>query len=165
MTDGDSIPAPPPPGRDVKAGTGARLVSRMISAALVFGIGVIFALSWWLDPSAAGHGTHTQLGLGQCTFFQFTGYACPMCGATTTFAMMADLRPIAALNNQPFAAFLFLLMTFVFVVALSEVVYPRDRWGRIATFLAPWEGLLATGFLVFMGLGWLYKIAWMKWLG
>ncbi|MBT3222164.1 MAG: DUF2752 domain-containing protein [Proteobacteria bacterium] len=137
----------------------------MISAALVLSIGVIFALSWWLDPSGAGHGTHTQLGLGQCTFLQLTGYACPMCGATTTFALMADLRPIAALINQPFAASLFALMVFVFVVAFSEVVYPRDRWGRIATFLAPWEGFLATAFLVFMGLGWLYKIAWMQWVG
>ena len=77
-------------------------MSRWVSASLVLGLGVVFALAALLEPSPVGHGTHTQLGLGSCSFLVATGYPCPMCGATTSFALMAHLRPFEALINQPF---------------------------------------------------------------
>jgi hypothetical protein len=132
---------------------------RSMSLFVAVGIAIVFAISALVAPSQVGHGTHLQLGLGQCTFLQATGWPCPMCGATTSFALMAHLHPIQAFLNQPFAAFLFLLSAVVFGIAGAEAVDPRGRWWRIFRALEPVESILAAGFLALMGLGWAYK-AW-----
>jgi len=137
------------------------LFSRLISLALALGIGTILGLSRWLEPETAGHATHLQLGLGQCTFYGAIGYPCPMCGVTTSFALLADFRPLAALVNQPFGALMFTLTVAAFAVAVAEVVQPRQRWSRIGRAAAPWDPVLGIGFLCLMGLGWIYKIAMM----
>lgn len=131
---------------------------RLVSLVLVLGIGTVFALSALLVPAADGHGTHLQLGLGPCTFLTLTGFPCPMCGATTSFTLMAHLRPIAAFVNQPFAAMLFLLSSGVLGVSVAEVVDPRARWTRVLDWLEPRETWLAAGFLGCMALSWIYKI-------
>lgn len=133
--------------------------TRVVSVGLVLSIGAVFTLAALLVPSAEGHGTHLQLGLGPCTFLTLTGFPCPMCGATTSFTLMAHLRPIAAFVNQPFATLLFVLSAGTFAVALSEVVDPRARWTRILDWLEPREGWLAAGFLAAMAASWFYKIA------
>lgn len=134
-------------------------VTRTISLGLAAGIGAVFTLASLLVPSPDGHGTHLQLGLGQCTFLAMTGWPCPMCGATTTFTLLAHLRPVDGLVNQPFAALLFAISAVVFGIAISEAVDPRGRWGRLSRWLEPRETLLAGGFLVFMALSWAYKAA------
>ena len=131
---------------------------RLASAAVAIGTGTVLGLAIWLEPSAAGHGTHLQLGLGECSFLTLTGQPCPMCGATTTFALMGDLRVVAALINQPFATLLFLLTAGAFGISVAEVVQPRRRWGRLLDWIEPWEGRLAAGFLTFMGVAWIWKI-------
>lgn len=133
--------------------------SRLISLALALGTGTVLGIARWLDPSAAGHGTHLQLGLGQCTFYSATGYPCPMCGVTTTFALLADFRPVDAFVNQPFGVLMFALTAATFAIAVAEVVQPRQRWSRLGRAAAPWDPVLGIGFLVLMGLGWIYKIA------
>lgn len=135
----------------------ARVLRRGMSGVLVLGTGLVLAIALWLEPSVEGHGTHTQLGLNSCTILSATGLPCPMCGATTTFALWAHLRPIAAFVNQPFASLLFWMTASTFAVSVVEVVDPRGRWGRILSRLQPWEGYLATAFLVLMGGSWLYK--------
>lgn len=131
---------------------------RLVSAVLVLAIGTVFTLSALLVPSSDGHGTHLQLGLGPCTFLTLTGLPCPMCGATTSFTLMAHLRPLAAFVNQPFAALLFLLSAGVLGVSVAELVDPRSRWTRILDWLEPREGWLAAGFLGIMALAWVYKV-------
>ena len=118
----------------------------------------VFTLASLLVPSPTGHGTHLQLGLGQCTFLTLTGWPCPMCGATTTFTLLAHLRPIAAIVNQPFAALLFVLSAIVFAIAVAEVVDLGAAGGgsRGGSSRAT---VLAGGFLVFMALSWAYKAA------
>lgn len=135
------------------------MMTRWMSVAVAVGSGAVLGLAALLEPSPAGHGTHTQLGLGSCSFLSATGVPCPMCGATTSFSLMAHLRPLDAVVNQPFATLLFLLTASVFAVALVEIVDPRDRWQRLYRWVGPREGFLALAFLVFMGLGWAYK-AW-----
>jgi hypothetical protein len=135
-----------------------RLVVRAVSLFLALGTGAVLALAIWLSPDPAGHGTHMQLGLNNCTFLSLTGYPCPMCGATTTFALWAHLRPVAALINQPFASLLFWLTAATFGISVFELVRPGDRWARILRAAAPWEGPLAAGFLALMFLSWIYKI-------
>lgn len=142
-----------PPERP-RAPWGARLASLMLAG----GTGSVLAVARWLEPSALGHSTHTQLGLSECTFLALTGYPCPMCGATTTFSLLAHARPLEAALNQPFAALLFLVTVGVFAVAAAEVVLPRDRWARLGRLLGPWEGVLSSVFLFTLIVGWLWKI-------
>lgn len=133
------------------------VLRRVLSAVLLVGTGSVLAIAAWLEPSTAGHGTHTQLGLSSCSILMATGLPCPMCGATTTFSLWAHFRPIAAMVNQPFASLLFWMTAGTFAVSLVEVVDPRGRWEHILGRLAPWEAYLATGFLALMASSWLYK--------
>lgn len=139
--------------------------NRLASLGIAAGVGTVFVLAALLVPAGDGHGTHLQLGLGSCTFLTITGFPCPMCGATTSFALMAHLRVVEAFLNQPFAAGLFLLSAGVFAVAVAEAVDPRGRWTAILDWLAPREGWLAAGFLGAMGVGWAYKVLLMNFLG
>lgn len=132
---------------------------RLISLAVVIPTGSVLALAAWLEPSPDGHSTHTQLGLARCSFLTLTGHPCPMCGATTTFALMAHLRPVEAALNQPFAALLFGVTLASFAIGVAELARPVGRWERLATALRPWEGGIAAGGLVLMAMGWIYK-AW-----
>src|SRR5271156_5402978 len=50
------------------------------------GLAAVLAVARWLEPDPRGYGTHTQLGLYPCMFFQVTGHRCPSCGMTTAFA-------------------------------------------------------------------------------
>ncbi|HEY8428437.1 MAG TPA: DUF2752 domain-containing protein [Sandaracinaceae bacterium] len=61
-----------------------------------------------LTPAAEGHGTHTQLGLPPCGFLVYTGYPCPGCGLTTSFAHMIRLDVGGAFSANPFGIVLFL---------------------------------------------------------
>ncbi len=133
-------------------------VARLLSLALVLATGTVIAIAIWLDPASDGHGTHRQLGLNRCSFLSATGYPCPMCGATTTFTLWAHLDPIHGIANQPFASLLFLMTLATLGLGLVELIDPRDRWRRLLSALAPYEGRLASGFLAIMGLSWIYKI-------
>lgn len=140
----------------------AATVERLISLAITLGAGAVLATAIWLEPSQAGHGTHTQLGLNSCSFLTYSGLPCPMCGATTSFALMAALRPITAVLNQPFASLLFVMTVGAFGVSTAELVQPRRRWTRILDRIEPVEHWLAGAFLGLMGASWLWKIALME---
>jgi hypothetical protein len=59
---------------------------------------VIFSIALYLDPyerdeagnivAAKRQATHRGLGLPACTFYEQTGYPCPSCGMTTSFALL-----------------------------------------------------------------------------
>ncbi|RMG09330.1 MAG: DUF2752 domain-containing protein [Planctomycetota bacterium] len=104
-----------------------------------------------LEPDRRGVGTHEQLGLPPCGFFDLAGGPCPSCGFTTTFAYAAHLRPLDALANQPFGFFVFLLACAATVVLPPAVVRgvslfaltERWRWrwvvlGLVSAWLAAW---------------------------
>lgn len=133
-------------------------------ASLVVGLGAlgVLGIAKWLDPSASGHSTHLQLGLQPCTFLAVTGWPCPMCGATTTFALLADGHVMKGLWNQPFAAFLFVADAVVAGISLADAIWPRERWRRIGDALRPHEPRLAAAFVIAMILGWIWKIALME---
>ena len=133
-------------------------------ASLVVGIGAlgVLGIARWLDPAASGHSTHLQLGLQPCSFLAVTGWPCPMCGATTTFALLADGHVLEGLWNQPFASFLFLANAVVAGISLADAAWPRGRWRRNGDAVRPHEAQLAVAFVVAMLLGWIWKIALMK---
>lgn len=62
-----------------------------------------------LKPSPDGLATHTELGLQRCAFLQNTGFPCPSCGMTTSFAWFARGNFVASAYIQPMGAMLALI--------------------------------------------------------
>lgn len=145
----------------------ARTLSRLVSAMVVLVTGTVLAIAVWLEPAAqVGHSTHRQLGLSGCTVLSLTGWPCPMCGMTTTFALMAEGRVIEAAWNQPFGVLLFFGVLGSMAVGLTELVWPTDRWRRLWRVLLKIEGPVSALFLLGLLLGWVWKMALMRgWLG
>lgn len=133
------------------------MTPRLLSLATALVTVPVLTLSALLVPSPLGFGTHTQLGLGTCSWLAATGYPCPMCGATTTFTLLAHLDLVAGLANQPFAALLYGSTVGFTALALTELVDPRGRWGALGDWVSRREGTLAAAFLLAMGAGWAYK--------
>lgn len=132
---------------------------RFPAATVGTGLGGLLVVSRWLEPDPSGHGTHLQLGLLPCSFYVLTGLPCPLCGATTSFALMADGRPWDAFFNQPFATFLAVSCAIGFVLALAELIQPAGPASRALTWLSERDATAAAIFLVLMFSGWTYKIA------
>src|SRR5262249_35297509 len=112
-----------------------------------------------LRPSAAGVGTHRQLGLPPCAFLHFTGIPCPSCGLTTSVAHAARFHFYQSLTTQPFGLVVFI--SAVLSIPLS-IYFIRRR--------VPWstlDGLRGKNLVIYMLIAlfilcWLYKIAVMK---
>jgi hypothetical protein len=134
-------------------------VARVRGLILLAASSAVLGLARWLDPDPTGHGTHTQLGLYPCTFLSLTGLPCPLCGATTTFALLADFRVWEGLVNHPFASFLFVVTVVAWGIGGLEAVAPRGRWMRLTELAERHD--LGVAALVLGGLfsGWIYKIA------
>jgi hypothetical protein len=132
---------------------------RLINTLLFTGTASILGLAGWLEPHPEGVGTHTALGLSPCIILTLLGLPCPMCGMTTTFALMADLRPIAAFLTQPFGVVLFLITVVIAITSALEMFMPRERWALMFKWLNGREvafvGLLFLG----MAAGWAYKVS------
>ncbi len=132
---------------------------RLLSIALALASGTVLAIARWLEPAAAGHGTHTELGFAPCGVLVATGWPCPMCGMTTSFTLLARGDVLGAGVAQPFGVVLFLVTAGLFVVALAEGIRPAGRWSRLDRHLSP-----RAGWIVLLGgigilVGWSWKIA------
>ncbi len=132
---------------------------RLVGAGIGLPSMTVVGIATWLTPSAAGYGTHLQLGLKECTVMHFTGWPCPMCGMTTTFALMAHLRPVDALFTQPFGVVLFSLTFLGAVVGLVDMISGRGLWRSALAWVAPRERRIAAGLMIGLVGGWMYK-AW-----
>ncbi len=119
----------------------------------------VLAIASALEPAAAGVGTHMQLGLNGCSVLMSTGWPCPMCGMTTTFAHMADASPLEAARTQPFGVVLFMLTLAAASLGWAELVWPAGRWRRVRAHALAGELQIALAVLVAMALGWAYKAA------
>ncbi|MDP2305744.1 MAG: DUF2752 domain-containing protein [Pseudomonadota bacterium] len=118
---------------------------------------IVLAIAAWLTPAAQGFGTHMQLGLGGCAMLTMTGWPCPMCGMTTTFALMAHFRLMEALVNQPFGVVLFALTVIGSVLGIADMVTGRGIIRAAFRWVGRREQLLALGLLFGMIGGWIYK--------
>jgi hypothetical protein len=120
---------------------------------------IVLGLSAWLTPSPDGVGTHKQLGLSGCTMLTLTGWPCPMCGMTTTFAHLAHLHLWDAARTQPFGLVLF-AATLVFALAgWADVVTGRNLVQRVMDRVMRRERFVALFLLGGMLAGWAYKCA------
>lgn len=96
--------------------------SLFVWAVLFAGPMAVLITAAMLVPAAAGHGTHTQLGLPPCGFLVYTGYPCPGCGLTTSFSHMIRLEVIGAFHANPFGILLFLCTAASVPVSLMGLV-------------------------------------------
>lgn len=136
--------------------------ARLLALALFVPVLALLALALWLDPDPAGHGTHVQLGLRECSVLTWTGHPCPMCGMTTSFANMMRLRVVDAAIAQPFGVVLFAITAVTGGVAAAEIARPQGRLNAIFSWLGRYEARLAALFVAGLIGGWLYKL-WQMW--
>ncbi len=80
-----------------------------------FSILAVFSAAAWIHPDPSGLGTHTQLHLPPCGFYEIFHKPCPSCGMTTAFAWMMHLHPVEAFRAQPAGAGVFLAALFLFL--------------------------------------------------
>lgn len=122
-------------------------------ASLALGVGRALA------PAPGGVGTHEQLGLPPCAFLALTGWPCPSCGLTTSFAHAARLDFGRALVTQPFGLLAFGLTLLLIPLGLG-LARARVPWSRL--IFARGADLVVYTLLALYVLSWLYKIAAMR---
>jgi hypothetical protein len=111
----------------------------------------------FLNPEPQGHGTHQQLGLQPCGWYQVWGFPCLTCGCTTAVSHFSHGHWVASFLTQPFG----------FVVALvALILVPLTGWG-LAT--GKWKGpsmfwlnwywtYWVFGSVALLVVSWIYKI-------
>lgn len=97
---------------------------------------VVLVIASGLQPNPLGHGTHTQLGLPACGFLLVTGYPCPGCGLTTTFAHMMNAELLGALSANPFGVMLFLSVVLFMLLAAWGLVRGAPVFETLERFRA-----------------------------
>ncbi|HZW09136.1 MAG TPA: DUF2752 domain-containing protein [Phycisphaerales bacterium] len=133
---------------------GARRASARVRWAALVGAGACLALlvvASRLAPEAAGHGTHTQLGLPPCAWAEALGKPCMTCGMTTAFAYAARGDLLDSARTQPFGFVLAVLTAAtgwgalhvaatgsMLAAAASRMLTPRLLWTAGAMLLAAW---------------------------
>ena len=80
----------------------AGLAGRLVGGAVSVGSAGMLGVGAWLRPDAAGHGSHTQLGLPPCAWASVFHRPCPTCGMTTAVSLAAHGRLVDAAIAQPF---------------------------------------------------------------
>lgn len=88
----------------------ASFLQRVVWLSVALGSSAALVIAATLDPSAAGYGTHTQLGLPPCGFLLLTGSPCPGCGLTTAFAHAIRGNWGLAISANPLGLALFLVV-------------------------------------------------------
>lgn len=116
---------------------------------------LILSVAAWLSPSPDGHGTHTQLGMRECSWATMLDRPCPTCGMTTAFAFAAEGMFVASAAAQPFGFLLALGTAIAFWGSLHVALF-GSAIGQSAS------GMIRPSVLWIMGgaalAAWAYKI-------
>jgi hypothetical protein len=92
----------------------------------------LLATARGLNPDPRGFGTHEQLGLSACGFARLTGWRCPTCGMTTSWAQAARGNLGAALAASGGGTVLFAIALLAAPWALASAI--AGKWlGRRPT--------------------------------
>lgn len=114
----------------------------------------ILALAFSIKPDPAGLGSHQQLSLPACGFYQKTGYPCPTCGMTTAFALAVRGRFLQAWLIQP-AGTLASLACFLLALLAGYITCTGRRLHHITAKLNWYYILLSAAGIVLAS--WLWK--------
>ena len=77
------------------------VLGRLMFVAAALGMTAMMGVARLVEPDLRGYGTHEQLGLPPCTFRLLTGFACPSCGMTTSFAYVVRGEVARAARTNP----------------------------------------------------------------
>jgi hypothetical protein len=130
--------------------------ARGVLVGLALGVMLVFGIALWLDPYQEDvverrMGTHQQLGLPPCTFVTVTGYPCPACGMTTSFALLVRGDVLNSLRANWVGTLLAGLCLLFIPWSLVSV------WKRRTVFVRSVERtftILVVGFMVLLLLRW-----------
>ena len=111
-------------GRPPEAGW----VNRLLAFAVAVGCLTVLLVAAWLRPDPKGFGTHEQLGMQPCGFYQQFGIPCAGCGMTTSFAWLVHGHPVRSFVAQPFGMILCVLTAAGFWGGLYVVVTGRAAY-------------------------------------
>lgn len=103
----------------------ARRWSLKCEWALFVGWLIMIGIALWLHPSPLLHGTHKQIGMGECGFYQLFHRPCPTCGLTTSFAAVAHLDIVTAVRAHVMGPWLFLLLSSIGAACGYSVITGR----------------------------------------
>jgi len=108
-------------------------ISWLIVVGIFLGIFVVWGLARWINPYEADgtprlRSNHEQLGLPPCQFLQSTGFPCPSCGLTSSFALLAHGDPVPAFLANPAGPLIFLLTIWVWIWSFLCLVRQRIYW-------------------------------------
>lgn len=123
------------------------------AAVLVVCAGALIA-AWLLQPRPEGFGTHEQLFVIPCAFRWLTGLPCPVCGMTTSFALMARGELVGALRAHLLGPGLYVATWLVAAQAAIALVRGRRA---LPGWLRGADG--ARWMLVALGAGWAANLA------
>lgn len=112
----------------------------MTAGAAAFVVVMLFVIAGLVEPDVRGHGTHQQLGLPECFVLQLTGWKCPQCGMTTSFAHIVRGQVFQAWRTHPCGPILAVLLVFVVLpwsvtAGLTGRSLLTDRPGLVAVWL------------------------------
>lgn len=129
---------------------------RLSLGAVVAGLVLVFGVASWLNPyDSAGRplrlATHQQLGLPPCTFYALTGWPCPSCGMTTSFALLVRGDFVNSLKANAVGTLLALAALALIPWGLASAAYGRLLAGARLAWLAPRALVL---FVVLMTVRW-----------
>jgi hypothetical protein len=102
--------------------------SRCFAALVGIGLASALLVASQLRPDPRGWGTHEQIGLPRCTFLAVSGYRCPACGMTTSWALATRGHLASAARAHVVGTLLAGIAALSAAVAL--VVAARGRWFR-----------------------------------
>lgn len=135
----------------LRAGAGERLAGGIVAGACL----AVLVTAAWLKPAAAGHGTHTGLGLPPCTWAVWFDKPCPTCGMTTAFATAGEGHWLGSFLTQPMGMVLCLMTAAGFWVGL-HTASTGSRVGPMTAWLIRPRVLSGLGACLL--LAWVYKI-------
>lgn len=134
---------------------------KSVAVGLLVSSSSVLAVARWLKPSAAGYGTHTQLGLPPCNFMRLLHLPCPSCGLTTCFAWAARFQFWNAFLANPFGVLAFFLTAALIPVSIfflwreisfrritESAHFTRAVYAATALYFMSWALKLATFHLV-----------------
>lgn len=134
------------------------LTDRVISACVAALCLAVLIVAARISPDAAGHGTHTQLGLPPCGFAMAFNRPCPTCGMTTSFSHAVRGEFGRAFAAQPFGAMLAMSASIVFWMCLHTAVTGSRVAAMLMNLLQPRPLWVIAGLAL---AGWV--ITWVRW--
>lgn len=132
---------------------------RLVACVVLFAAVAVLGLAAWMEPAAAGHGTHQQLGLPKCDWMTRFNTPCPTCGMTTAFAYAAEGNFVASFLTQPLG----FLLAIATAGALLVSIYIVWTGSPVARIFVRWWNTRTTILFVIVLLGsWGFKILQVK---